>query len=439
MQERPYQVQDAIQDGDVRRRWRWTEASIWTDRMLTTLENGVKGGKWYSLWDKVWHIETLRQAYHHVASKNGAAGVDHQTITKFEQDLEANLSYVSNALRTGTYCPQPVKRVWIDKPGSKQKRPLGIPTIRDRIVQTALRMVIEPIFEMGFSPFSYGFRPGRGCKDALRRVAQLLNDGYVFVLDADLKSYFDTIDQGRLMTMIREKITDGKVLKLLQAYLNQPVMDGLEQWEPEKGTPQGAVISPLLANIFLNPLDHLMASKGFSMIRYADDFVVMCRTEEEAQDARAIIQAWTDDMGLILHPSKTHTVDASQEGGFDFLGYHFERGKRWPSKKSMKRFKETIRSKTKRTNGHSMESIIGSVNRTLRGWFEYFKHSNKWTFDMVDKWIRMRLRSILRKRHGGHGRGHGYDHFKWPNAYFANRGLFSTVTAHRLACQSATR
>ncbi|MBZ0264462.1 group II intron reverse transcriptase/maturase [bacterium] len=439
MQEQPNRVPQATQDGDIRDDWSWVEASVWTDRMLATLVNGVKGGKWYSLWDKVWRMETLLQAFHQVASNNGSPGVDHQTIAMFDKNLHMNLANLSQSLREGTYRPQSVKRVWIDKPGSKQKRPLGIPTVRDRIVQTALRMVIEPIYEHDFSDRSYGFRPGRGCKDALREVQRLLDDGYVWVLDADLKSYFDTIDQDRLLELVGAKVTDGGILQLLQDYLNQTVMDGLEEWQPESGTPQGAVISPLLANIFLNPLDHLMDDQGFAMIRYADDFVILCRSEDEAQDAHRRIASWTTAVGLILHPEKTHIVDARQKGGFDFLGYHFESGKRVPSKKSMRKFKDTIRQKTKRTNGHSMEFIIYDVNRTVRGWFEYFKHSRWWTFDTLDKWIRMRLRSILRRRLGKRGRGRGIDHIMWRNSFFVNLGLFSMFTARKLACQSAKR
>ena len=250
---------------DVRLRWSWTEASVWTDRMLTALEQGVKGGVWFSLMDKVFAEQTLFWAWVQVARNRGAAGVDHVTIDDFARQLAPKLKRLTKTLRDGTYRPQDVKRVWIPKPGSREQRPLGIPTVRDRVVQTALRYVIEPIFERDFAEHSYGFRPGRSCKDALRRVDQLLKAGYRYVVDADLKSYFDTIPHDRLMDRIRQKIRDGRVLALIEMFLQQGVLDGLSRWTPETGSPQGAVISPLLSNIYLDPLDHLMAAEGFEM------------------------------------------------------------------------------------------------------------------------------------------------------------------------------
>ena len=213
----------------------------------------------------------------------------------------------------------------------------------------------------------------------------------------------------------------------------------MKTWKPERGTPQGAVISPLLSNIYLNPLDHLMANRGFEMIRYADDFVVLCKSEAEAVRALEEIRAWTEAEELELHPEKTQLVDASQPGGFDFLGYHFERGYRWPRKKSLTKLKDTIRAKTRRTNGHSLATIITSVNQVLGGWFAYYKHSHHTTFEPIDAWLRMRLRSILRRRQGRRGRGRGRDHQRWPNAFFAEHGLFSLAAAHKEACQSCSR
>jgi RNA-directed DNA polymerase len=208
--------------------------------------------------------------------------------------------------------------------------------------------------------------------------------------------------------------------------------------EPETGTPQGAVVSPLLANIYLNPLDHLMAARGWEMVRYADDFVILCRTQAEAKEALREVEQWTQGAELILHPTKTRIVNAADDG-FDFLGYHFERGKHWPRKKSLQKLKETIRVETRRNNGQSLTRIIERVNRTLRGWYEYFKHSNRWTFKPLDKWIRMRLRSILRRRLGKRGRGRGSDHQRWPNAYFDALGLFNLEAAHARDCQSLQR
>ena len=415
------------------------EPSVWTERMLTALEEGVKGGKWFSLIDKVSSEANLRASFEKVRAKRGSAGVDRVTIEMFEAHLEENLERIKRDLISGKYQPQGIRRVWIPKAGSKGKRPLGIPTVRDRVVQGALRHVLEPIFEARFAKESYGFRPGCGAKDALRRVWEWLEAGHTYVVDADLESYYDTIPREPLLKRVEEEVADGKVLDLVGKYLRQEVMESAKHWTPGRGTPQGAVISPLLSNIYLNPLDHKMAKKGYRMVRYADDFVILCRSEEEAQTALREVRRWTGEAGLVLHPGKTRIVDATYPGGFDFLGYHFERGYRWPRKKSMKKLKDTIRKKTKRTRGDSLEMIIWDVNRTLGGWFEYYKHSHWTTFEPLDGWIRMRLRSILRKRRGGRGRGRGRDHHRWTNNFFAEQGLFSLATAFVEASQSSRR
>jgi RNA-directed DNA polymerase len=407
--------------------------------MLTALEQGVKGGKWFSLMDKVTDPKTLWRGFEQVKANDGAAGVDRQTVEDFERNLIGNLKQLSEQLRAGTFEPQPVRRKWIDKVGSSEKRPLGIPTVRDRVVQAALRMVLEPIFERDFAEHSYGFRPNRGCKDALRRVEDLLKQGATWIVDADLKSYFDTIPQDRLKQRVEEKVSDGRVIGLVEQYLQQQVMDSGKSWTPEAGTPQGAVLSPLLSNIYLDPLDWAMAAAGVEMVRYADDFVILSRSAGEAEHALEQVRQWTEQAGLVLHPIKTRIVDATQPGGFDFLGYHFERGQRWPRQKSLRKFQDTMRVKTRRTNGHSLKVIVEDLNRTLKGWFGYFKHSQSTTFRTEDSWVRGRLRSILRKRSGRRGRGRGWDHRRWPNAFFAKQGLFSLKHAHAMACQSLTR
>jgi len=425
--------------GEIRARWAWVEPEVWTERMLTALEVGVRGGKWHSLIDKVYAIGNLLRGYQRVAANRGAAGVDHQTIEMFEQRLEENVGKLSASLKDDSYRPQAIRRTWIEKLGSKDKRPLGIPTVRDRVVQTAVRHVLEPIFERDFAEHSYGFRPGRGCKEALRRVDHLLKAGYHWVVDADLKSYFDTIPTQPLLERVEEKIADGRVLALVDAFLQQGIMEGMKTWTPTGGTPQGAVVSPLLSNIYLNPLDHRMAEQGFEMVRYADDFVILCRSEAEAREALGRVMEWTEQAGLTLHPTKTRIVDATQAGGFDFLGYTFAQGQKRPRQKSLKKFKDTIRAKTRRNHGESLKRVIEDLNRTLRGWFGYFQHSHKDTFPTLDSWIRMRLRSILRRRQKQRGRGRGRDHQRWPNAYFAKHGLYSLATAHVLVCQSLTR
>lgn len=436
----PAPVSDtAKQAGETRpRKWAWVERSVWTERMLEALEQGVKGGVWFSLIDKVIRPSTLYAAWLTVKANKGSAGSDHQSIEAFGRELVRNLGDVEEELRSGQYRPRPIQRVYIDKPGSKDKRPLGIPAVRDRVVQAALRLVIEPIWEKKFVSHSYGFRPGLGCKDALREVELLLKAGYTWVVDADLKSYFDSIPHTGLLDEIRRSIADGQVLDLLEAFLKQDILEDMVLWTPDQGTPQGAVISPLLANLYLHPVDVAMAAAGFRMVRYADDFVLLCRSEAEAQAGLALVRTLTAERGLTLHPEKTRLVDAQAPGAsFDFLGYHFERGTRWPRKKSLRKFKDTIRRKTGRSNGSSLAAIVADVNRTCRGWFEYFKHSNRWTFRPLDGWIRRRLRSILRQQHKLKGISGGYDNIRWPNRFFRDLGLFSLEAAHRASIQSS--
>ena len=420
------------------KRWEWVERSVWTEPMLKALETGVKGGTWYSLIDKVHNLKTLEAAWRKVRANKGSAGVDHQSIEAYEEDLERNLDRLKRELQDGSYRPRPIRRTYIDKPGSKDKRPLGIPTVRDRVVQTALRMVMEPIFEREFRPMNFGFRPGRGCKDALREVETSLKQGYHYVVDADIKAYFDSIPHAKLIGEVGKRISDGRVLELIEAYLKQEIMEDLATWTPEKGSPQGAVISPLLANLYLHPVDVAMMEAGYRMVRYCDDFVIMCRSLTEAQAALEKVQGLMEERELTLHPEKTRVVDARVPGvGFDFLGYHFERGTRWPRKKSIKKMKDAIREKTGRRNGKSLEGIIKAVNMTSRGWFEYFKHSKKWTFSRLDGWIRNRIRSILRKRSKRQGISRGRDHNRWPNRFFHDHGLYSLAKAHGALLQSS--
>jgi RNA-directed DNA polymerase len=351
----------------------------------------VKGGKWYSLSDKVYHPRTLKAAWKRVASNRGAAGVDKVSINRFRSNARYYLEELEQALRNGTYRPAPVRRVYIPK-DRKKTRPLGIPTVKDRIVQTALKMVLEPIFEREFLLSSYGFRPERGCKDALREVDRLLKEGYTWVVDADIKSYFDTIPHDALMDCIREKVSDGKILHLIELFLKQEIMEDMKCWKPVMGTPQGAVLSPLLAN----------------------------------------------QNGLHVSPEKTHIGNSLEDGhGFEFLGYRFEGGRRNVRSKSLKGIKDKIRAKTRRTRGDSIENIIADLNPTIKGWFEYFKHSHYYTFSSLDGFIRRRLRAILRKQRKRPGSGRSkQDHRRWPNAFLAERGLFTMHKAYVLACQS---
>lgn len=409
--------------------WSWVEPAVWTKRMLATLEGGIEGGRWFRLIDKVYAERTLRAACTGVRRNDGSAGVDGQSVGAFEAHEQKELAKLSAELKAGTYRPLAARRVYIPKPGSEEKRPLAIPAVRDRVVQGALKAVIEPILENEFASQSYGFRPGRSCKDALRRVQQLLKEGYTHVVDADLQSYFDTIPHERLMDRVREHIADGRVLDLLESFLKAGVMEEMKQWTPESGTPQGGVISPLLANLYLNALDQLMEQAGWQMVRYADDFVILCRSAKEALEALEAVQKWVTAEGLTLHPQKTRVVDLKEPGGFDFLGYHFERGQKWPRRKSIEKLRARIRELTPRLSGESLGHTIQQLNTVLRGWFGYFKYSNGPTFPAIDGYVRGRLRTILRQRAGRRGKARGEDHHRYRNAFFAEAGLFDLTAA----------
>jgi len=402
--------------------------------MVSALVNGVKGGKWFSLVDKVIRPTTLEAAWRKVARNKGAAGVDGQSIERFAAQAERYLRELHDSLKDGSYRPSPIKRVEIPK-GDGRTRPLGIPTVKDRIVQTALKMAIEPVFEVQFRPGSYGFRPGRSCKDALREVDRLLKEGYAFVVDADLKGYFDSIPHARLMALVAERISDGRILSLIDGFLRQDIMTDMACWQPTTGTPQGAVLSPLLANIYLHPLDLLMEESGRRMVRYADDFVILCRTEAEAVAALRQVEAWVAANGLTLHPDKTRVGDSRQPGqGFEFLGYRFEAGRRLVRKKSLKAFKDKVRTRTIRSRGDSLDRIITDLNPMLRGWFGYFKHATPALYGVLDGFVRRRLRAILRKQDKRPGIGRcAADHQRWPNAFFAAHGLFTLRTAFEQA------
>lgn len=427
-------------------KWRWTEPSVWTERMLETLERGVRGGKWFTLIDKVFGEKNLRAAFGKVKANKGAAGVDHETVAYFEGRIDERIGMISERLKNNRYEPSPVKRVYIPKPGKREKRPLGIPTVRDRVVQAAVRNVIEPIFEQEFKDCSYGFRPKRSCKDALRTVTQGIEEGYRYVVDADIEAFFDTIDHKILMTLVEKRIADGRVLALIQQFLKQGVMENGNLMLPSDGTPQGGVISPLLANIYLHELDRELSEQGYRLTRYADDLVILCRTMTEAQQALSMLRAQIQHLALRLHPEKTKVVDMTEPGArFTFLGYDFVVAKidghvrRYPTVKSRRNLRWKLRTETRRTNGNSLTTIIRRVNVIVRGWFEYFKHSSRGSLSEQDKWLRKRLRSILTKRLRRRGNGLGKAHFCWPNNYFREAGLFFMEDARCALLQSACR
>jgi len=413
----------------------WAHRAVWTDRMLETLlQNKVRGGKWHTLIDKVYSELNLFCSAHQVLGKKGAAGVDRQTVADFAEHEREELGWLQEQLREGSYRPALVRRAWIPKPGSTEKRPLGIPTVRDRVVQTALLHVIEPILDATFHERSFGFRHGRGCHDALRCVEELLTAGYVYVVDADLKGYFDTIPKDRLLEIVQQKISDRSVLELIQQFLDQGILDEMRTWTPEAGVPQGAVLSPVLANAYLNPLDHHMAQLGFQMVRYADDFVILCRTLAEAEAALAEVRQWVASHGLTLHPEKTHIVD-SREQSFSFLGYSFRGAFRFPREKSHRKFVDRIRELTPRKSGESLETLIRRLNRATQGWFNYFRHCHWSIFKDYDGLIRRRLRRLLLKRHR-RNRDRQTRNQRWPNAYFTVHGFHSLNATHVRFVQS---
>jgi RNA-directed DNA polymerase len=420
----------------------WVERAVWTERMLDALRRGgPEGGRWYWLHDKVFVERTLRVAFARVARNGGAPGVDGMTVEAFGDRLDEEIARLRAAWTDGRYRPQAIRRTWIPKPGRDDSRPLGIPTVRDRVVQTALVLVLEPIFEGTFSEHSHGFRPGRSAHGALEAVLGHLEAGKVWVVDADLQGYFDSISHERLLAVLRRKVTDRRVLNLIGQFLKAGVLQDTQLTEPEAGTPQGGVISPLLANIYLNDLDHLMAGAGMAMERYADDFVVHCRSQEEAERALAKVQEWTVEAGLILHPVKTRLVDLGQPGAYlDFLGYRLQRHidrtgtvriLRLVRPKSLDRIKDVIRTQTPRKSGESLAVQIARLNRVLRGWFHYFRSVSQPTHAALDKMVRRRLRSMLCKRVGrSMPWNRGDAQRRWPTAFFAEQGLFSLEAAH---------
>lgn len=420
----------AIPPGETPDIRRWAQPVVWTDRMLTTLlENRVRGGKWHALIDKVYAPLNLFTASRKVTGKRKAAGVDGQSCEAFEEHLLVETRRLSEEIRTGSYRPNAVRRVHIPKPGRpNETRPLGIPTVRDRVVQRAIVNVIEPILDHQFHERSFGFRHGRGAHDALRIVEQKLQAGCVYVVDADLKGYFDTIPKDRLLALVQEHISDSRMLHLIKLFLDQNILEELREWTPVAGVPQGAVLSPVMSNLYLNPLDHQMSDSGFEMVRYADDFVVLCRSQSEAESALQMITAWVETAGLTLHPTKTKIVDSRVES-FAFLGYSFRGDQIYPRRESLAKMKTRIKELTPRKRPGSIERIAAELTSVLRGWFGYFRHC-RWTiFKALDAKIRSRLRQLLLQRHRNNPQGLPRTQ-RWPNDFFAKAGLYSLRDAH---------
>jgi RNA-directed DNA polymerase len=401
--------------------------------------------KWYSLIDKVYALPNLQAAWQHVAANGGAPGLDGISIEQFREHADAWLGQLAADLRNKTYRPQPVRRVFIPKAGGQGKRPLGIPTVRDRIVQEALRRVLEPLFERKFSARSHGFRPERGCATALQVVDQAVRYGYEWVVDADLEAFFDSVDHARLIVALNEEIADGSVLTLITRILRAGVRE--RPTDPvtptDRGTPQGGPLSPLLANVYLHAFDERLVQAGYGLVRYADDFVIFARSEGEAAAALALArQILEGEWGLRLHPEKTRIVSVTD--GFEFLGFHYFRCpktgalRKTVSRKATRRFRASIRRLTPRlTNqrrpkkakitptrlarNRRLRTIIAGLNRYLRGWHWYFKTvwiPGEHPFRSFDQFVRRRLRSALTGRVGS-----GWWHERIPNALLRELGL----------------
>ena len=393
--------------------------------------------------DRIWRPDLLREAWQRVRRNRGSAGVDRATLAEIEQrGVEPFLTDLGAALRHGTYRPQPVLRHYIPKADGRQ-RPLGIPTVRDRVAQMAAKLVLEPIFEADFRPSSYGFRPKRSATQALETLRVRGARGGDHVLDADIRDYFGSLDQTRLMRLLERRISDRRVLKRLRQWLAAGVMDAGQWAATPVGTPQGGVISPLLANIYLHVLDRLWEDRCAhlgTLVRYADDFVVMCDTTAAVEEARRRVGLVLAHLGLELHPEKTRLVDLSRgREGFDFLGCHLRKRMsgpiwkrsrqrvyflhRWPSQRAMRRVRTRIRELTPRGRCHTdLRVVIAEVNAVVRGWGQYFRSGNAATrFLQLDRYVVDRLRGLLLKRHGSRQTaGHAEP---WRRPFFEALGL----------------
>ena len=356
----------------------------------------TKKRKIYSLIDKIWAPTNLEQAFLDVKRNRGSHGVDNITIKDYEINLEHNLRVLQQSLKDKSYRTKPVRRVYIPK-SDGSKRPLGIPTVEDRVVQAAFKRKLEPIFEKKFLPCSFGFRPNKNAHMAIEKIRKDLMDGYTFVIDADIKTYFDTIPHAKLLAMIKEEVVDGSVLAMIEQFLQSGVLDNGIYYESTTGSPQGGVISPLLANIYLHPLDKMMIERGHRITRYADDFVICCKTEKGAERVlKSVKKLLETELGLVVHPEKTKIVDNLIEP-FTFLSYTFRNGYyHMPSENSVRKFKEKVKDITKRNLTIGLELFIKErLNPTLRGWGRYFGIGfSKNLFIKLDAWVRRRLRMI---------------------------------------------
>jgi group II intron reverse transcriptase/maturase len=374
--------------------------------------------KFHSVIDKVWNWRNLNEAWKKVKQNKGVGGIDEVSIDEFERNLEQNLNEIQRLLRQDRYTPNPVKRVYIPKPNGKQ-RPLGIPTIRDRVVQQALKNVIEPIFEAVFLDSSFGYRPGKNAKQAIERIEGIRDGGHEWVVDADIKAFFDTVDHEKLIDAVAERISDGRVLRLIRAFLRADIMEERQGLKKNvMGTPQGGVISPLLANIYLHYFDERMWELGYEVIRYSDDFLVLCETEGEAKEALNHVGEILAELELTIHPEKTRVKNFRE--GVEFLGFTISIFTKVPRKEAVRKYKDAVRRATRRNLPINLEMVILRLNPIVIGWGNYFKIGDvKTLYKNLDGWTRMRLRAFKEKKKSY------LSNRRIRNAYFSNLGFKS--------------